>query len=281
MSLMRILILVVAGGAALVAAMLVRGMGQQEAPQIVEVVETVAPQPQIQLSQILVAREDMPLGHRMSPNDLTWQDWPEELLNDNYFVADFAPEAMTELAGSVVRTPIYTGEPIIASKIVQAGDNGFLAAVLNEGMRAVAVEISVETAAGGFILPNDHVDVILTYDVEVNEGDVLVERAATQTILQNVRVLAIDQTYREFEGESVVVGTTATLELAPQHAEVLMLGTRMGDISLTLRGISELRNGGEGVLASGDFRSPQAGIGSTVRVYRNGNAEQANIGGSR
>ena len=148
-------------------------------------------------------------------------------------------------------------------------------------MRAVAVEISVETAAGGFILPNDHVDVILTYDVEVNEGDVLVERAATQTILQNVRVLAIDQTYREFEGESVVVGTTATLELAPQHAEVLMLGTRMGDISLTLRGISELRNGGEGVLASGDFRSPQAGIGSTVRVYRNGNAEQANIGGSR
>ena len=104
MSLMRILILVVAGGAALVAAMLVRGMGQQEAPQIVEVVETVAPEPQIQLSQILVAREDMPLGHRMSPNDLTWQDWPEELLNDNYFVADFAPEAMTELAGSVVRT---------------------------------------------------------------------------------------------------------------------------------------------------------------------------------
>ena len=281
MSLMRILILVVAGGAALVAAMLVRGMGQQEAaPQIVETVAQIEPEPEVPLAQILVATTDMPLGHRIAPNDLAWQDWPEEYLNDTYFVSEMTPEALTELAGSVVRNPIYSGEPIIGMKIVRPGENSTMAALLDEGMRAVAVEISVETAAGGFILPNDRVDVILTYDIEVAEGDVLVERPATQTILQNVRVLAIDQTYTEFEGESVVVGTTATLALAPRHAEVLMLATRMGDISLTLRGVSEAQQSGTDVIATNNIQSAQDASGS-IRIYRNGQTEQMNIGGSQ
>ncbi len=282
MSLMRILILVVAGGAALVAAMLVRGMGQQEAPpQIVQVVEQMAePEPQIPLTQILIASRDMPLGHRIAPNDLEWQDWPEAHLNDTYFVSEMSPDSITELAGSIVRTPIYSGEPMIERKIVRPGENGFMAAILNDGMRAVAVEISVETAAGGFILPNDRVDVILTYDIEVAEGDILVERPTTQTVLQNVRVLAIDQTYSEFEDESVVVGTTATLELEPRHAEVLMLATRMGDISLTLRGVAEAQRSGEAVVATSNIEAAQDASGS-VRIYRSGSTEHMNIGGSQ
>jgi len=278
-SIMRILILLVAGGAALVAAMLVRGMGgSNEAEPVVELV-AAEPVPQIDITQVLVATVDMPLGHRIAPDDLVWQDWPLERVTENYFQSEIAPEAITELAGSVVRTPLFIGEPVLDAKIVQPGENGFMAAVLKEGMRAVAVEISVETAAGGFILPNDHVDVILTYDVEVTEGDTMVERPATQTVLQNVRILAIDQSFTEVQGESVVVGTTATLELEPRHAEILMLATRMGDISLTLRGVADSRQGAPGVVASNEIQSARDVSGS-VRIYRNGVAEQTNIGGT-
>ena len=155
-----------------------------------------------------------------------------------------------------------------------------MAAVLNEGMRAVAVEISVETAAGGFILPNDRVDVILSYEVELTEGDTIVERPATRTILQNVRVLAIDQSFREIEDENVVVGTTATLELRPEHAEILMLGTQMGEISLTLRGVSDVQSAGGEVIASSGIDSARDMSGQ-VRIYRNSNVEQATVGGNQ
>lgn len=278
MSMMRILILVVAGGAALMAAMLVRGMGSQPEPQVVDVTEAEVA-PAVPLSQVLVSSSDMPIGYRISPDDLVWQDWPEELLTDNFFQAETSPDAKSELAGSIVRTPIYSGEPVLAQKIVNRGENGILAAVINEGMRGVAVEISVETAAGGFILPNDRVDVILTYEVEVTENGTVVERPATQTVLQNVRVLAIDQTISEVEGESVVLGTTATLELTPRHSEILMLATRMGDISLTLRGVADAQMSGTDVLASNEIKSARD-VSGTVRIYRNGNTEQTNIGGT-
>jgi len=277
-SMMRILILVVAGGAALMAAMLVRGMGNQPEPQVVDVTEAEVA-PAVPLSQVLVSSSDMPIGYRISPDDLVWQDWPEELLTDNFFQAETSPDAKSELAGSIVRTPIYSGEPVLAQKIVNRGENGILAAVINEGMRGVAVEISVETAAGGFILPNDRVDVILTYEVEVTENGTVVERPATQTVLQNVRVLAIDQTISEVEGESVVLGTTATLELTPRHSEILMLATRMGDISLTLRGVADAQMSGTDVLASNEIKSARD-VSGTVRIYRNGNTEQTNIGGT-
>jgi len=277
-SMMRILILVVAGGAALMAAMLVRGMGSQPEPQVVDVTEAEVA-PAVPLSQVLVSSSDMPIGYRISPDDLVWQDWPEELLTDNFFQAETSPDAKSELAGSIVRTPIYSGEPVLAQKIVNRGENGILAAVINEGMRGVAVEISVETAAGGFILPNDRVDVILTYEVEVTENGTVVERPATQTVLQNVRVLAIDQTISEVEGESVVLGTTATLELTPRHSEILMLATRMGDISLTLRGVADAQMSGTNVLASNEIKSARD-VSGTVRIYRNGNTEQTNIGGT-
>ena len=279
MSIMRILILVVAGGAALVAAMLVRGMGSSSEPQIIEVAE-VEQEPAIPLTQILVATSDMPVGHRISPDDMSWQDWPEDLVNENFFLATDNEDLINELSGAIVRTQFFSGEPILGRKIVQPGENGILAAVINEGMRGVAVEISVETAAGGFILPNDRVDVILTYEVEVTEGDVIVERPATQTVLQNVRILAIDQTISEDEDESVVLGTTATLELTPRHAEILMLATRMGDISLTLRGVADAQSSGSEVLATNSIQSARD-VSGTVRIYRSGNTEQTNIGGTQ
>ena len=152
MSIMRILILVIAGGAALVAAMLVRGMGSNDAPQLAELVETEQ-EPAVPLAQVLVAVADMPVGYRIAPEDLTWQDWPENLLTENYFQSELTPDATTELAGSIVRTPIYAGEPILDPKIIQQGETGILAAVIAEGMRGIAVEISVEISVGRSVGP--------------------------------------------------------------------------------------------------------------------------------
>jgi pilus assembly protein CpaB len=278
-SIMRIVILVVAGGAALIAAMMVRNMSNQPAPAVIEIVEEKNDAPQVPLVQVLVASTDLPLGHRIAPSDLTWLAWPEEGIDERFMTEETSPEATTELAGAVVRMPMFSGEPILDQKIISVGERSIMAAVLNEGMRAVAVEISVETAAGGFILPNDRVDVILSYTIEVTEGDVIVERPATRTILQNVRVLAIDQSFREIEGEDVVVGTTATLELRPEHAEILMLGTQMGDVSLTLRGVHDVSASGMEVIATSDIESAKD-ISGTVKIYRSGQVEKATVGGN-
>lgn len=279
MSMMRILILVVAGAAALVAAMMVRNMSNQPVPLIADVVDTTV-EPTIELTKVLVAAEDLPLGHRLAPEDLKWQDWPAEGLDERYLTEASAPDASAEYAGGVVRIPFFAGEPILDQKIIRSNETSIMAAILEEGMRAVAVEISVETAAGGFILPNDRVDVILSYEVEVNEGDVIVERPATRTVLQNVRVLAIDQSFREIEGEDVVVGNTATLELNPGHAEILMLANQMGDISLTLRGVKDASSSGNEVKASTSLESAKD-ISGTVRIYRSGVVEKTTVGGNQ
>lgn len=279
MSLMRILILIIAGAAALVAAMMVRNMSQQSGVPVVQRAVDQPAEPAVKLAKVLVAASDLPLGHRLAPEDLKWQAWPSEGLDERYLTEEIAPTATTDYAGGVVRIPFFVGEPILDQKIIRANEKSIMAAMLDEGMRAVAVEISVETAAGGFILPGDRVDVILTHVIEVTEGDMITERPATRTILQNVRVLAIDQAFREIEGESIVVGTTATLELKPAHTEVLMLANQMGDISLTLRGVKDAASSGTEVRAS-SLESARD-MSGTVRIYRSGVVERATVGGDQ
>src|SRR5439155_19799476 len=125
-------------------------------------------------------------------------------------------EAIKEIAGSIARSPFIAGEPIREQKLVRANGSGFMAAILPSGMRAISTQISPETGAGGFILPNDRVDVLLTLRTsrDANKG-------GSETILRNIRVLAIDQTIEEKNGQKVVVGKTATLELLPSQAETL------------------------------------------------------------
>jgi pilus assembly protein CpaB len=128
------------------------------------------------------------------------------------------------------------GEPIIDRKIIGPDSGGFMAAILPEGMRAISVKISPETGAGGFILPNDRVDVIMTRRVDDPAG----ERFVTETILMNIRVLAIDQAIAERNGEQVVVGRTATLELTPQQAEIITVAQQMSDrLALSLRSLAD------------------------------------------
>lgn len=167
--------------------------------------------------------------------------------------------------GSVVREPILAGEPIVARKIVRAGDSGYLAAYLEPGMRAMAIKVTVETAAGGFILPGDRVDVLLTQQTTMDnlEGAFQNSKFRSSTVMQNVKVLAIDQTTRAGEDAQSVVGATATLELRPADSEALALAKSEGELSLVLRSYADTAG------PSGRVSAPARVTNTAVRIYRN------------
>lgn len=226
----RIVVLTIAIGAGGIAAMLA-GRSQKPAP-----VKHQAPPP-VASVDVLVAKSDISVGSTLSPGDVQWQAWPASAEHGNFIRKKSDPSAIQKLSGMIVRAPFVAGEPIRQAKLIDAKGSGFMAAILPHGMRAVSTQISPETGAGGFILPNDHVDVILTRrDVGKNTTD------GSETILSNVRVLAIDQTVQEKGGQKVVVGKTATLELSPKQAETLALAQRLGTLSLALRSITDARN---------------------------------------
>jgi pilus assembly protein CpaB len=177
------------------------------------------------------------MGTAVSAQDLQWQAWPAATTSGTYVVKKDRPDAIKELVGSITRAPFTAGEPIREGKLIKAnGAAGYMAAILPSGKRAVSTEISPETGAGGFILPNDRVDVILSRrpaNSDAKSGPAPV----SETILTNVRVLAIDQTVEEKNGQRVVVGKTATIELSPRQAETLSQSRQLGTLSLALRSL--------------------------------------------
>ncbi len=179
--------------------------------------------------------------------------------------------AKADFIGAVVREPILAGEPIVARKIVRAGDSGYMAAYLEPGMRAMAIRVTVETAAGGFILPGDRADVLLTREVKLPDGSAGGQAAkfATATVMQNVKVLAIDQNPRAAEDAQAVVGATATLEVSGRDAELLAQAKSEGDLSLVLRSYADTA-GPSGRTAAVTRRSESANL---VRVHREGQTE--------
>ena len=237
----RLVVLTVAIAAGGIAAMLA---GRSEKPPEVK----VAPAPKIATVDVLVAKSDIAMGHSIAPGDVRWQEWPAEAASGGSFIRrNDRPNAIENLSGSIARAPFINGEPIREAKLVNAKGSGFMAAILPTGMRAIATQISPETGAGGFILPNDHVDVILTRRDRDADKSANADTHSSEIILTNVRVLAIDQNVQEKDGQKVVVGKTATLELTPRQTEVLAVSQQLGTLSLALRSISD---------ASGD--KPQA-----------------------
>jgi pilus assembly protein CpaB len=227
----RIVVLVVAVAAGGIAAMLASGggdKGPEPAPQ-----QVAAP---IDTVEILVAKNDLNMGQVVQPQDIAWQLWPTSAAGSLIRKAE-RPDAINQLTGAIARTPFVVGEPIREQKLIKANGSGFMAALLPAGMRAISTEISPETGAGGFILPNDHVDVILSRRDRETEKSTGIEAHTSETILQNVRVLAIDQTIEEKNGQRVVVGKTATLELVPRQAEILAMSRQQGTLSLALRSL--------------------------------------------
>jgi len=189
----------------------------------------------------LVAKNDIQLGQAVKPDDLQWQSWPASTASSAFIRRDNRPEAQTQIAGSIARVPLMQGEPIREQKLVRAEGSGFMAAILPSGMRAVSTEISAETAAGGFILPNDRVDIVLTRRLKNPEGangptggnDLIV----SEVVLTNIRVLAIDQAPKEKDGQNAVVGKTVTLELKPDQIAILAAARQGGTLQLALRSL--------------------------------------------
>lgn len=230
----RIVVLGVALAAGGVAALLA---GRSEKPP--------APPPEqkakLDTTDILVAKADIGMGQTLSPQDVQWQPWPAGVAGGNFIRKTDRPDAIESVSGSIARSAFVSGEPIQEGKLVNAKGSGFMAAILPTGMRAVSTTISAETGAGGFILPNDHVDVILTRRDREAEKATGIEVHTSETILSNVRVLAIDQTVAEKNGDKVVVGKTATLELTPPQTETLALSRQLGTLSLALRSITDAK----------------------------------------
>jgi pilus assembly protein CpaB len=226
----RILVLGIALAAGGAAAFLVSSDEEKkpEAPPVVV--------QQLPTVEVLIAKSDIGMGVAVPAGSFTWQAWPEATTGESYVTRKARPNAIEEFTGAITRAPFTAGEPIREAKLIKAnGAAGFMAAILPSGMRAVSTEISPETGAGGFILPNDRVDVILSR--RARESDRSGASPTSETILTNVRVLAIDQTVEEKNGQRVVVGKTATLEMSPRQAETLAQSRQQGSLSLALRSL--------------------------------------------
>jgi pilus assembly protein CpaB len=189
--------------------------------------------PRIATVEILVAKTDIEAGLKLTPDKVEWREWPETAIISEY-IRKTDSAAATEIAASIARTPFNPGEPILKTKLIGPNGSGYMAALLRRGMRAVSTEIRTPDAGvAGFILPNDRVDVILTPNPNNKTGPARDE--GSETILANVRVLAIDQTAEEKNGQKVIIGKTATLEVTEIQAETLALARTLGTISLALR----------------------------------------------
>jgi pilus assembly protein CpaB len=227
MSVTRFAVLGLAVGSAVLAAFLAKGfLGKEPGERVVEV-------NRISTTEVLVMAQDIKMGDRLTPSNVTWQSWPSDHLRHNMISRNTRPAAMQELQGARARSNLFEGEPVNERKIINPDSAGFMAAILPKGMRAISVRISAESGAGGFILPNDRVDVIL---ITKRDGG----KTFSETVLSNVRVLAIDQTFQTNEkGEQVVVGKTATVELDPQQTEVLAMVESSGQLTLALRSLAD------------------------------------------
>lgn len=252
----RLIVLGVALAAGAVAAMLAAGGRQPEAPK-------APPPPALATLDVLVAKADLGIGQVVGDGDVGWQTWPAASATASFIRKGDRPDAIKDFVGAIVRSPVSAGEPIRDSKVVVAKGGGFLAAILPHGMRAISLDVAPDTGAGGFILPNDHVDVLLTRRDKAAEKVTGVEKFVSETILRNVRVLAVDQAVEEKDGQKVVIGKTATIELDPHRAETLARSRQLGSLSLTLRSLLDSQSPNP---EGGDNNEEKAGRGvDTVR----------------
>lgn len=237
--------LVVAIGSAFLARSMFTG---DAAPAASAAPENVGP-------KVLVANRALPAGTIITADAMGYQDWPEELVQDAYFIE--GESDMSQLLGTVVRFPVTAGEPVTQGSLVSPGDRGFLAAALGPGMRAMTVPVSAKTGVAGFVFPGDRVDMVLTQTVE---GDGRPLKTA-ETVLRNLRVLATDQTTEQVTDEAgktvVRAFRTVTIEVTPQIAEKVAVAEKIGELTLVLRSIADNQAELERAIASGDLNIPE------------------------
>lgn len=265
---MRIIIIAIAATSALGAAWMATSLSgnsnsvtAQVAPQIVNTVE---------MEEILVAKESLPVGARLNEETLEWMEWPQNAITEAYITKNAQPDAIADMSGTIVRLPIFVGEPVRSEKIVSSSSR-IMSSLLPAGKRAVAAEISVATGAGGFILPNDRVDVIMVR-TDDETGELL-----TDNILENIRILAIDQRIEEdAEGNRTAVGSTATLELTPEQSHIIAAGQEMAQrITLALRSVADAY---EDDNKGADYLVNPGSGSDKIQVIRSGQISQVGAG---
>jgi pilus assembly protein CpaB len=290
---LRVMIVLVAAVAAIgLAVVMQKAMGGKPAPAPI----VQAPTSSKPMTLVLVAKRDLAIGDRLTAGDVDWQPWPSDTINAAFItngaaepvptkttakaakaVGDAADHIMggvtpeKAVEGAIVRDPILSGEPITPRKIVRGGEGGYLSVVLGPGKRAMAVPVTSETAVGGFILPGDRVDVIQTRDAQsVGEGDgASGKQIVAETIIQNVRVVALDQSTAAEKDAKTIVASTATLEVGPIEAEALARAKAAGPVTLTLRAYTDL--GGPSGLAAPSQDS------AVVRINRGGQTSNISV----
>lgn len=262
MNLRTVVLLAVALSVAGLTALLVNGWlaGQKVAVEAQAPAVAAPPPP----PEILVAKKAMPAGTFVKPEELEWRPWPREGLTEAYLVKGKASEK--DLSGAVVRTHLYAGEPITSSRVVHPGEQGFLAAVLDPGKRAVAIPVDGTSGVAGFVFPGDFVDIILaikrTVTAEGAEGSET--RQFSETLLTDVRVLAIDQSLDNDSG-AARIGKNVTLEVSPKQAERVALALEMGTLSLSLRSLG--RQQADLSAIAGQRAGVQSDAGNANRSY--------------
>jgi pilus assembly protein CpaB len=290
----RIVLVLVALVAAGLAAFLALGGGFNEAQP--DAPPTVVAQ--VPRTQVLVANEDIGLGERLVAKSLRWQDWPDNALQTGYITSRETPDAIDQMKDTVARFELFKGEPIQQAKLVHS-NQGYLSAVLDKGKRGISISVAADSASGGFIVPNDHVDVILTHAGADGQQ-------TSETLLANVRVLAINsrlgetgQTGAPDDGSSPDTANgdgpksqmfssnaIATLELDPIQAETLINGGQLGRLSLALRSIVDftqvnddsklkrnapiriIRYGQEASVTTGQAQSAEGGAAVNTANFR-------------
>lgn len=289
----QIIILAISAIAAIGFALILRGMLGRHAPApVAPAADQSAAHATV---QVLVAKRDLQVGTRLATGDLGWQPWPATALNSAFITDGHGVEAvpatpgaavatqaghvasvaaasvtggpMEALYGAMVRTPILANEPISNAKLLRSGDGGYMAVVLQPGKRAVAVPVSVSTAAGGFILPGDRVDVIQARaaDPSITGGH---GGFAVAELLRNVRVLAIDQAAKPAKDSETMVGAVATLEVSESDAKILTLAKAQGEVVLALRPFTDGAGAGE---------SSGVNFADTVHIVRDGQASEVMV----
>lgn len=218
---------------------------------------------QAETVQVLVARADIGLGQVANESSFRWQEWPKAAVSPQFMTRQARPKAASDFSGAIARTSIIANEPITATKLIKPGSGGVLAAILTPGMRAISVKIQEHSAVGRLILPNDHVDVLLTTRTRSRNGNQ--EDISTELLLRNVRVLAIGQLLEVKDGRKNADGNVASLELTPSQSEIVAQAGMRGEITLVLRSIADIG----GVLTTAEDKGKDR-ANSSIRVLRYG-----------
>jgi pilus assembly protein CpaB len=293
MNAVRIIILAVAAVAAIAVAILVRSMAARPAHPPAQVAAAApAPRP---MTRVLTARMDLPVGTRLSAENMSWQDWPAEGINPAFITDGSAPvaaptagvagaarhvqqmagdamsgnQAMQGMAGAIVRTAIIRGQPILPAAIVRGGEGGYMSVVIGQGMRAMSLPVSVDASAGGFVLPGDRVDVLVSHASRDTDGGFTAE-----LVMRNVRVLAIDQQTSTEPNARSIVGAVATLEIPEGDMQVMARAKAQGNVMLALRSYADYAGpSGRAAPERVDAEGPQ----NSVRVFRAGQPTQVTV----